>query len=215
MVGVRAVSSTLKCCGFYIAAHHDAVDTNPIGVRFDRQDPEASKEKYPPCVPSLPSRVFFSGATALQRPPLSHCRQFLPLLRDQVVSLESQDANVPTHWVGDTEAFPGQPGSSPGPPPGGTCLEHLPGKATRRHPEKMPEPPQLAPLSRMPSPSPQSTCGLVEQTPMNPPAPWRGYRAGPVFHDRDENRTVPPGSEVLLSAVFSSPVPWHRLSRGG
>ncbi len=28
----------------------------------------------------------------------------------------------------------------------------------------------------------------------------KGYRAGPVFHDRDENRTVPPESEVLLSA---------------
>uniref|UniRef100_A0A3Q3IZN9 Transposase Tc1-like domain-containing protein n=1 Tax=Monopterus albus TaxID=43700 RepID=A0A3Q3IZN9_MONAL len=38
------------------------------------------------------------------------------------------------------------PGSSPGPPPGGTCLEHLPRKASRRHPKQMPEPPQLAPL---------------------------------------------------------------------
>ncbi len=69
--------------------------------------------------------------------------------------------------------------------------------------------------SRMPSPNPQNTCGLVLQTPMHPPAPWKGYRAGPVFHDQDENRTVPPESEVLLSAEFSSPVPWHRLSRGG
>ncbi len=32
---------------------------------------------------------------------------------------------------------------------------------------------------------------------MHPPAPWKGYRAGPVFHDQDENRTVPPESEVL------------------
>ncbi|XP_060798521.1 class I histocompatibility antigen, F10 alpha chain-like isoform X2 [Neoarius graeffei] len=55
----------------------------------------------------------------------------------------------------NTEAFPGQPrdivppacpGSSPGPPPGGTCLEHLPREASRRHPKKMPEPPQLIPL---------------------------------------------------------------------
>ncbi|KAL0146834.1 hypothetical protein M9458_057773, partial [Cirrhinus mrigala] len=55
----------------------------------------------------------------------------------------------------NTEAFPGQPrdivppacpGSSPGPPPGGTCPEHLPREASRRHPEQMPEPPQLASL---------------------------------------------------------------------
>ncbi|MEQ2294442.1 hypothetical protein AMECASPLE_003885 [Ameca splendens] len=40
------------------------------------------------------------------------------------------------------KAFPGQPrnivppacpGQSPGPPPGGTCLEHLPRTASRRH----------------------------------------------------------------------------------
>ncbi|MEQ2225701.1 hypothetical protein ILYODFUR_020110, partial [Ilyodon furcidens] len=43
----------------------------------------------------------------------------------------------------EPKAFPGQPrdivppacpGPSPGPPPGGTCLEHLPRKASRRHP---------------------------------------------------------------------------------
>ncbi len=69
------------------------------------------------------------------------------------------DLPLPRHFLqlfrGDTEPFPGQPGdivspacprSSPGPPPGGTRLEHLPGKASRRHPEQMPEPPQLTPL---------------------------------------------------------------------
>ncbi|XDV29368.1 hypothetical protein PO909_032505 [Leuciscus waleckii] len=63
------------------------------------------------------------------------------------------DFPLPRHFLqlfrGYTEAFPGQPGdivppacprSSPGSPPGGTCPEHLPGKASRRHPEKMPEP---------------------------------------------------------------------------
>ncbi len=65
----------------------------------------------------------------------------------------------------------------------------------------------------LPFPNPQNTHGLVGQTPMHPPVPWKGYRAGPVFHDWDEKRTVPPESEVLLSAKFSSPVPWHRLSR--
>ncbi|KAI3351252.1 hypothetical protein L3Q82_005803 [Scortum barcoo] len=65
---------------------------------------------------------------------------------------------------------------------------------------------------RMPSPDPQSTCGLVGQTPINPQAPCGGYRAGPVFHDQDENRIVPPESEGRLSAEFSSPVPWRRPS---
>ncbi|MEQ2193195.1 hypothetical protein XENOCAPTIV_025822 [Xenoophorus captivus] len=31
------------------------------------------------------------------------------------------------------------------------------------------------------SPGPQNTCGPVGKTPMNPRAPRRGYRAGPVF----------------------------------
>ncbi|KAI3355635.1 hypothetical protein L3Q82_004174 [Scortum barcoo] len=56
---------------------------------------------------------------------------------------------------GDPEAFPGQPrdivspacpGSSRRPPPGGTCLEHLPREASRGHPKQMPKPPQLTPL---------------------------------------------------------------------
>ncbi|KAI3363092.1 hypothetical protein L3Q82_011535 [Scortum barcoo] len=67
---------------------------------------------------------------------------------------------------------------------------------------------------RMPSPDPQSTCGLVGQTPINPQAPCEGYRAGPVFHNR-ENRIEPPESVVRLSAEFSSPVPWRRPSWGG
>ncbi|KAI3356417.1 hypothetical protein L3Q82_017632 [Scortum barcoo] len=32
------------------------------------------------------------------------------------------------------------------PPPGGTCLEHLPREASRGHPKQMPKPPQLTPL---------------------------------------------------------------------
>uniref|UniRef100_A0A672YAI4 Calcium channel, voltage-dependent, T type, alpha 1H subunit a n=1 Tax=Sphaeramia orbicularis TaxID=375764 RepID=A0A672YAI4_9TELE len=69
------------------------------------------------------------------------------------------DFPLPRHLLqlfrGDPEAFPGQPrdivsptcpGSSPRSPPGGTCPEHLPREASRRHPKQMPEPPQLAPL---------------------------------------------------------------------
>ncbi|MEQ2163772.1 hypothetical protein GOODEAATRI_033838 [Goodea atripinnis] len=57
------------------------------------------------------------------------------------------DVPLPRHLLqllqGEPKAFPSQPrdivppacpGSSPGPPPGGTCLEHLPTKASRRHP---------------------------------------------------------------------------------
>ncbi|KAI3374337.1 hypothetical protein L3Q82_006172 [Scortum barcoo] len=38
---------------------------------------------------------------------------------------------------------------------------------------------------------------LVGQTPINPQAPCGEYRAGPVFHDRDENCIVAPESEGL------------------
>ncbi|KAI3357847.1 hypothetical protein L3Q82_016237 [Scortum barcoo] len=37
----------------------------------------------------------------------------------------------------------------PRPPPGGTCLEHLPREASRGHPKQMPKPPQLTPLDLM------------------------------------------------------------------
>ncbi|KAI3352596.1 hypothetical protein L3Q82_005531 [Scortum barcoo] len=74
----------------------------------------------------------------------------------------------------------------------------------------------------MPSPDPQSTCGLVGQTPINPQAPCGGYRAGPVFHDWDENRIVPPESEgstigrILLSSTLAwqGPPPQVFHSRG-
>ncbi|KAI3351285.1 hypothetical protein L3Q82_005619 [Scortum barcoo] len=72
-------------------------------------------------------------------PDFPHPRHFLQLFR------------------GDPEAFPGQPRdivspacpwSSPRPPSGGTCLEHLPREASRGHPKsgQMPKPPQLTPL---------------------------------------------------------------------
>ncbi len=79
--------------------------------------------------------------------------------RGQQSKQRCPDFPLPSHFLqlfrGDTEAFPGQPGdivspacprSSPGPPPGGTRPKHLPGKASRRHLEQMPEPPQLTPL---------------------------------------------------------------------
>ncbi|KAI3359945.1 hypothetical protein L3Q82_014300 [Scortum barcoo] len=91
-------------------------------------------------------------------------------------------------------------------------LAKAPGPHTRR---STPQTEYHEGHGRMPSPDPQSTCGLVGQTPINPQAPCGGYRAGPVFHDQDENRIVPPESEGRLLAEFSSPVPWRRPSRGG
>ncbi|MED6256515.1 hypothetical protein ATANTOWER_027877 [Ataeniobius toweri] len=75
----------------------------------------------------------------------------LPLIRTGSRGQQTQqrhpDVPFPRHLLqllrGKPKAFPGQPrdivppecpGPSPGPPPGGTCLEHLPRKASRRHP---------------------------------------------------------------------------------
>ncbi|KAI3368147.1 hypothetical protein L3Q82_007809 [Scortum barcoo] len=79
--------------------------------------------------------------------------------RGSSLSRDAQTSLTPRHFLqlfrGDPEAFPGQlrdivslacPRSSPGPPPGGTCLEHLPREASRGHPKQMPKPPQLTPL---------------------------------------------------------------------
>ncbi|MEQ2218603.1 hypothetical protein XENOCAPTIV_005547, partial [Xenoophorus captivus] len=49
---------------------------------------------------------------------------------------------------------------------------------------------------RMPSPGPPNTCGPVVQIPMNPRAPCKGCRAGPVFKGQDENHTAPPEAKV-------------------
>ncbi|KAI3355662.1 hypothetical protein L3Q82_004257 [Scortum barcoo] len=77
-------------------------------------------------------------------------------IRRQQSEQRCPDFPHPRHFLqlfrGDPEAFPGQPrdivspacpGSSPRPPPGGTCLEHLPREASRGHPKQMPKPPQL------------------------------------------------------------------------
>ncbi|MED6259804.1 hypothetical protein ATANTOWER_032107 [Ataeniobius toweri] len=90
-------------------------------------------------------------------PPLSiKCTQkenltYIPTCQDQLIQREKTqqrrpDVPLPTHLLqllrGEPKAFPGQPrdivppacpGPSPGPPPGGTCLEHLPREGSRRH----------------------------------------------------------------------------------
>ena len=80
--------------------------------------------------------------------------------RGQQLEQRNPDVPVPGHFhqlfMGDPEALPGQrrdivsptcPGSSPGSPPSGTCLEHLTREASRGRPNQMPEPPHLAPLN--------------------------------------------------------------------
>ncbi|GAA6103505.1 uncharacterized protein LOC121641801 [Tachysurus ichikawai] len=80
--------------------------------------------------------------------------------RGQQTKQGRPDFLLPRHVLqlfrGNTEAFPGQPrdivpsaypGSTPGPPPGWICPEHLPREASRRHPEQTQNPPQLTPLN--------------------------------------------------------------------
>ena len=60
-------------------------------------------------------------------------------------------SNVFQFLLGDPEAFPGQlgyviPPVSSGSPTCWTCPENIQGEAPRRHPDQMPEPPQLAPF---------------------------------------------------------------------
>ncbi|MED6277141.1 hypothetical protein CHARACLAT_010300, partial [Characodon lateralis] len=60
--------------------------------------------------------------------------------RGQQTQQRRPDVPLPRHlFRGEPKAFPGQPRDivppvCPGPPPGGTCLEHLLRKASRRHP---------------------------------------------------------------------------------
>ncbi|KAI3365814.1 hypothetical protein L3Q82_000716 [Scortum barcoo] len=69
---------------------------------------------------------------------------------------------------------------------------------------------------RMPSPDPQSTCGLVGQTPINPLAPcMEGIELVHCSTTRTKTALFLLNSEGRLSAEFSSPVPWRRPSRGG
>ncbi|MED6262094.1 hypothetical protein ATANTOWER_014406 [Ataeniobius toweri] len=57
----------------------------------------------------------------------------------------------------------------------------------------------------MPSPGPQSTCEPVGHSPMNPRAPCRRCRAGPLFHSGDEN-PEPEAKPVYAGWLCLAPV---------
>ena len=71
---------------------------------------------------------------------------------------------------------------------------------------KRPHTPEVPPTGHFeghgykPSPYPENTCGMAGQTPMPPPVPSLGYRAGPEFHRQDGNPIAPLESQVQLAA---------------
>lgn len=54
-----------------------------------------------------------------------------------------------------------------------------------------------------------------EQTPTNPPANLRRWRAGPLFHRHEGICVASPGSHVWQSVGASAMAPWNKLSQGG
>ena len=106
-------------------------------------------------------RKTFTSSISWLLHPSSHCP---PLIRGQVAE-ESRSSralqasfspsNTLQLLLGDPEAFPGQKryiippagsGSASASPPSRTCPENLERQAPGRHPDQMPEPPQLTPF---------------------------------------------------------------------
>ncbi|MEQ2239354.1 hypothetical protein ILYODFUR_003579 [Ilyodon furcidens] len=65
-----------------------------------------------------------------------------PTRKERLGRTGSRRPDFPLHRILQL-AFPGPP---PGPPPSGTCLEHLPREVSRRHLIQIPEPLKLTPL---------------------------------------------------------------------
>ncbi len=118
------------------------------------------------------------------------------------------------------------PRSSPGPPPGGTRPKHLPGKASRRHPEQMPEPPQLTPLDveeqRLYSellPSDWASHPISKGAPSHPTEKAHFGRLYPHSWTRPPDTWTPPlevatlHQPVVDKPPFSDWGPWPRIWR--
>uniref|UniRef100_A0A8C6KD79 protein O-GlcNAcase n=1 Tax=Nothobranchius furzeri TaxID=105023 RepID=A0A8C6KD79_NOTFU len=94
-----------------------------------------------------------------------------------------EDVNAPP---GNPKMFPSQqtyispvcPGSYVGSPPGWMCLENLTREASRRHPDQMPEPPQLAPLDVEEQRAREGEKMRSHQQPHQPGQPLPGSRSG-------------------------------------
>uniref|UniRef100_A0A8C9VBM7 Coiled-coil domain containing 88C n=1 Tax=Scleropages formosus TaxID=113540 RepID=A0A8C9VBM7_SCLFO len=93
-------------------------------------------------LPATPAPDYPDVPSALLPPPLPP-RQ--PQRSLDATSAHKSEERCSRSPPGDIVS-PTCPGSAPRPPPSGTSPEHLPREASRRHPEQMPEPPQLAPL---------------------------------------------------------------------
>ncbi|KAI3367910.1 hypothetical protein L3Q82_026737, partial [Scortum barcoo] len=112
------------------------LDTLGLGLTTNKTDPVTASPN------ANTSSTNTSAATATVTPPQgknTHLIHFLQLFRG--TPRRCLPGQLPRDIVS-----PACPGSSPGPPPGGTCLEHLPREASRGHPKQMPKPPQLTPL---------------------------------------------------------------------
>lgn len=83
-----------------------------------------------------------------------------------------------------------------------TGAEHPLTKGPRPHSPKVLPTRYIEGHGQTPSSDPQSTCVLFGQTPTNTCTPGGECRVGPVFHDLDGTRTVPPKAEIQRSAVY-------------
>ncbi|KAL3983525.1 myosin XVIII [Sarotherodon galilaeus] len=157
--GIIRPSSSPVGAGFFFVKKKDKT-LRPC-IDFRGLDNITVKNKYP--LPLLNSAFeLLQGATIFSKLPSIHPSSSALSgagSRGQQPKQRSPDLPLPSHLLqlirGNTKAFPGQPrdiispacpGSAPGPPPGGTCPEHLTQEAPRRHPCQMPEPSQLTPF---------------------------------------------------------------------
>ncbi|KAK3555297.1 hypothetical protein QTP86_014982 [Hemibagrus guttatus] len=112
------------------------------------------------CDRKISARIKGKVYRTVVRPAMLYGLETVSLRKRQESELEVAELKMLRHFLQffrrDPEAFPGQsrdivsptcPGSTPGPPPGRACPEHLYKETSRRHPKQMPEPPRLPPFN--------------------------------------------------------------------